>query len=289
MAPNNTNKSNPVVPKFYKSANFPSSRAQSALKFSSIHSNGINRQERTMHNHPKSTTATSKPNGHFVVQMGTNKDQRTISLKQQPSPWYKSSIIKLIGKPITCLFPDSCDKQKCIFTGSFLVGIVCLSIVAAAVVIRTDSSSREQQSGNGVQATSAETTSVQLNQHIKRSAPQEAATTPIADAQVNTDTPVMKMLNVDEGRGWPPRLKVNEQAVPIKVLIHPQLIVSSSSAHQAKSTQPQVLSSNVDIKTSPLKKDTSDMVAAVEETKLHLNNPSEQFVIEMDIKVRKHN
>lgn len=156
------------------------------------------------------------------------------------------------------------------------------------MVIRTDSSSREQQSGNsnGERASAAATAALQLNQHIKRSAPQEESTTPIADAQIKSFTPVLQMLNTDEPKGWPPTLKVNEQAVPIKVLIDPQLIVSS--AYQAKSTQPEVQSSNVDMKTSPLEKDTSDMVAMVEATKSHFN-PSEQFVIEMDIKVRKHN
>lgn len=112
MAPNNTSRSNPVVSKFSKSAHSPSTRAQSALKFSSMHSNGGNRQERNPHLQQQkspqiSPAANSKSSSHFVVQMGTSIDQRTIPIKQKPTPWYKSSIIKLIGKPIISFLSTS--------------------------------------------------------------------------------------------------------------------------------------------------------------------------------------
>lgn len=222
-----------------------------------MHSHGNGKLEQNLQNHHQQPP-NRKSNDHFAVQMGVSKDHRTITTKQGRTPWYKSSIIKLIG--------------------SFLVGIVCLSIVAAAVVIRTDSS-REQVNGSKSSSIEQETAAaVQSNQHIKRSASPETGTTPIVNA-VKTFTPTLQMLTAGELKGLQ-----GEHAVPIKVFIDPQLV----SPAQKLPAQPDVQSSNVDIKTSPLEESTAND-KAIEVARTHPNDPSEQFVIEMDIKVRKHN
>ncbi|KAH9395299.1 hypothetical protein TYRP_020864 [Tyrophagus putrescentiae] len=197
MAPNNTSKSKLVAP---KSVHSLSTRKQSAtLKFSSMHSHGNGKLEQNLQNHHQQPP-NRKSNDHFAVQMGVSKDHRTITTKQGRTPWYKSSIIKLIASP-------------------------------------------------------------------------ETGTTPIVNA-VKTFTPTLQMLTAGELKGLQ-----GEHAVPIKVFIDPQLV----SPAQKLPAQPDVQSSNVDIKTSPLEESTAND-KAIEVARTHPNDPSEQFVIEMDIK-----
>lgn len=183
-----------------------------------------------------------KQTNRRVVQFGATNVQNT----NQVIPWWKSSIIKLIG--------------------SFLVGIACLSIVFAAVMIRNDSPRH----------TFIETLS---NPVTKRSASSRAPLTeskslPIDNANVDKVGQQMLSSEVNALQSS----TAFEVPVPIKVVIDPQLI------------SPIEQSSNLELKQSNPKVDIIDprhLTNAIKATKATLSNENDnRYIIEMDIKVK---
>lgn len=165
------------------------------------------------------------------------------------------------------------------------MGIVCLSIVAAAVIIRTDSSREQANSGNTVALP---------NSLSKRSAVLPLNTTSKEANDIRTANQLTiidshkaseEILNSEVATGW--LSNGNRSApVPIKVVyIDPRLVEIS-----AASSQPDEQSSNVDtIKHSPVEKsDTRQMRADMKGEKSQAPFAN-RFIIEMDIKVRKSN
>lgn len=162
------------------------------------------------------------------------------------------------------------------------MGIVCLSIVAAAVMIRTDSSREQTNGGN---------TAALPNSLSKRSAvlPPNTTSNEVNDIRTANQQAIIdshraseEILNSEVATGW--LSNGNRSApVPIKVVIDPQLVAGASS-------QPDEQSSNVDtIKHRPVEKsDTRQMRAAIKAEKSQAPFAN-RFIIEMDIKVRKSN
>ena len=161
---------------------------------------------------------------------------------------------------------------------------MCLSLVAAAVVIRKDSSSSKGQEDSS-------TVTISANPINKRSAVSENTTSSGVIEQTSSgfsieDKAGQHMLNSDistllssDSRNVP---------VPIKVIIDSHLIAPQFTSQPAHI---QVQSSNVDnVAEIPDKeKNTHHLMAAIQSGTQSPANSSDRFVIEMDIKVKKIN
>ena len=168
------------------------------------------------------------------------------------------------------------------------MGIVCLSIVAAAVIIRTDSSAREGQ----VKQSEARITTVSASPVNKRSADLDNATLSSTieqtSANLNAEDKVgQKMLNSDMNTWLSSGSRII--SVPIKVVIDPQLIVPQTTFQPV---HPQVQSSsNVDNVAQSLEgeKGTRHLMTAVQaeaKSKADLTT-FDRYVVEMDIRTVK--
>jgi len=243
--------SNPIATKFGKSSETSAKSTNDsvlAIKFSPMHQNGIDPEGRAAKNGLHSFTHRPQINGHLSAHMPAEHKKN--------SSLCRSSLVKLIG--------------------SFLVGVVCLSIVAVAVMIRTDSS-RDQSSkaASSINRRSIPHTTLLPN------------TTSLASESLNKVS--LQMLNSDTVNvGLVSSDSVNVP-VPIKVVIDPNLIAPMPGASPPME-QSEGESTNVHLKQSldSEESDTRPVRAAIKTDKSPVDSFN-RYVIEMDIKVKKSN